>query len=109
MSSHHEWVEEVWAQHNATRPFAQENGKPLLFKSDDPVIYTNPAGLEFNYRITGFYQPEGACAGYAQGKRYLVNSDSPWMPVAEANLRLDVKQQQADIRVKYGPSGPVAA
>ena len=37
MSSHHEWAEEVTARHDATKPFAPENGQPLRFKAGDPV------------------------------------------------------------------------
>jgi hypothetical protein len=103
MSSHHEWVEEIWAAHDAARPFAPENGNALRFKIGDPVIYTNPAGLLFKYRVTGFYQPDGMCAGYAQGKRYLVNSCSPWYPVAEADLTIDAETVAND-RAWHNPN-----
>lgn len=86
MSSHHDWVEEITAQHDAKKPFAPENGQPLQFAVGDKVIYTNPQGVEFNNQITGFYRPTQPCAQYAQGARYLVNSSSPWFPVSESCL-----------------------
>lgn len=95
MSSHHDWVREVVERHDLEKPFPPENGTPLQFKAGDRVIYTNPAGLEFRRRITGFYQPVGPCALYARGARYLIDSDSPWFPVKEASLRLDEHRAQA--------------
>lgn len=90
MSSHHEWVEEVMAEHDAHKPFAPENGQPLRFAIGDRVIYTNPAGIEFRRRITGFFHRPASPSGlYARGARYLVDSDCHWMPVAESSLRLD--------------------
>lgn len=88
MSSHHDWVIEVSAQHDAERPFAPENRQPLRFAVGDRVIYTNPAGLEFARRITGFYRPASPCGLYARGARYLIDSYSPWFPVSESSLRL---------------------
>jgi hypothetical protein len=88
MSSHHEWAEEVTAQHDAEKPFAPENGQPLRFNVGDSVIYTTPSGIEFRYCITGFYRrPDVPCGLYARGARYLVDSNSPWMPVSESSLR----------------------
>lgn len=89
MSSHHDWVEEVWAEHQARRPFAPENGRPLRFAVGDRVIYTNQVGAEFRRRITGFYMPTAPDSLYARGARYLVDSASFWMPVAESRLRPD--------------------
>jgi len=89
MSSHHDWIAEITAQHDAQKPFAPENGRPLRFVVGDPVIYTNPAGIEFRNRITGFYRPASPCGQYAQGARYLIDSASPWFPVPESRLRLD--------------------
>ena len=90
MSSHHEWVQEVAEQHDKQKPYAPENGQPLSFKIGDPVIYKNPAGIEFPLRVIGFYQrpalPDGM---YANGARYLLDWDCPWFPVAESGLRLD--------------------
>lgn len=91
MSSHHEWADEQMARHDAQKPFAPENGLPLRFQIGGPVIFTNVYGVEFPLRITGFYErPEGSDGQYAHGARYLVNSSSPWFPVKEASLRLDV-------------------
>lgn len=89
MSSHHDWVNEVIESHDLEKPFAPENGSPLKFKSGDPVIYTNSAGVVFHRRVTGFYRPNGPCSLYATGYRYLLNNDSPWMPVCESSLCLD--------------------
>ena len=89
MSSHHEWVEQIAAEHDEQKPFAPENGQPLRFAIGDRVIYTNPAGIEFRFSITGFYRPAAPCGQYARGARYLVDSTSPWFPVAEASLRPD--------------------
>ncbi|MBO0501830.1 hypothetical protein KXR69_26435 [Ralstonia holmesii] len=90
MSSHWEWAEQVTAQHDAEKPFAPENGQPLRFKVGDPVIYTNPAGLEFALRVTGFYERPASPDGmYAKGARYLLDWECPWFPVVESCLRLD--------------------
>lgn len=35
MNSHHEWVKEVTAQHDAQKPFSPENGQPLRFRVGD--------------------------------------------------------------------------
>jgi hypothetical protein len=91
MSSHHEWVEQGIAHHDALKPFAPENGRPLAFKVGDSVIYTNPAGCEFKQRISGLYRPDQTTAQYALGARYLIDSDSPWVPVAESSLRHDAQ------------------
>lgn len=95
MSSHQEWEEEVTAQHDAQKPFAPENGQPLRFKIGDPVIYTNPAGIDFPLRVTGFYQrPDSPDGMYATGARYLLDWNSPWYPVPESRLRLDATRTQ---------------
>lgn len=90
MSSHFEWAARVCEQHDREKPFAPENGTPLAFKPGDPVIYTNPAGLEFPLRVTGYYlrQPD-ADSMYAHGARYLLDWECPWYPTAESTLRLD--------------------
>jgi hypothetical protein len=59
MSSHHDYIIEITAQHDALKPFAPENGQPLRFKIGDAVIYTNEFGAQFRRRVTGFYQPTG--------------------------------------------------
>lgn len=61
----------------------------LRFKIGDAVIYTNDFGAQFHSRVTGFYQPAGPCGLYALGRRYFLDSSSPWMPVAESSLRPD--------------------
>ena len=41
MNSHHDYILEIPAQHDALKTFAPENGQPLRFKSGDAVIFTN--------------------------------------------------------------------
>lgn len=89
MSSHQDWQEAVISEHALAKPFAPENGKPLMFKAGDSVIFTNDYGVEFRLRVTGTHCPEVANSLYARGARYLLDSDSPWMPVSEASLRRD--------------------
>ena len=87
MSSHHDYIIEITAQHDALKPFAPENGQPLRFKIGDAVIYTNEFGAQFRRCVTGFYRPAGLSGLYARGARSLLNSSSPWMPVSESSLR----------------------
>ncbi|MCA3234387.1 MAG: hypothetical protein INH06_19095 [Cupriavidus sp.] len=89
MSSHHDYIIEITAQHDALKPFAPENGQPLRFKVGDAVIYTKEYGAQFRCRVTGLYQPTGLSGLYARGARYLLDSSAPWMPVSESSLRLD--------------------
>ncbi len=90
MSSHHDWVEEITAEHDKDKPFAPENGQPLRFKVGDPVIYTNDAGFKFRRRITGFFErTDKACGLYARGARYMLDWSTPWFPVPESRLQLD--------------------
>jgi hypothetical protein len=89
MSSHHDYIIEITAQHDALKPFAPENGQPLRFKIGDAVIFTNEFGAQFRRRVTGFYRPTGLSGMYARGARYLLDSSSPWIPVAESSLRPD--------------------
>lgn len=86
MSSHHDWADEVIAQHKRDKPFAPENGQELKFKVGDDVIYTNSNGATFRRRITGLYQPTQDTTAYARGARYLLNMDCHWVPVEEACL-----------------------
>lgn len=80
----------------------------LLFKAGDPVIYRNDYGVEFRRRVTGFFQPADGCdldaRLYAQGYRYMLDSDCYWMPVKEENLRIDGAQFQEDLIIQYGPA-----
>lgn len=87
MSSHHDWVEEVIAQHDLEKPFAPENGTPLAFNPGDSVIYTNDYGGQYVMTVVAHYKPTFRCSLYACGFRYLLNSSSPWMPVKESSLR----------------------
>ena len=89
MSSHHDYILEITAEHDAFKPFPPENGQPLRFALGDAVIYTNEFGAQFRSRVTGFYRPSGLSGLYARGARYLLDSSSPWMPVSEASLRPD--------------------
>ena len=38
MSSHHDYIIEITAQHDALKPFAPENGQPLRVAIGDAVI-----------------------------------------------------------------------
>ena len=87
MSSHHDYIIEISARHDALNTFAPENGQPLRFKIGDAVIYTNEFGAQFRRRVTWFYRLTGLSGLYARGARYLLNSSSPWMPVSESSLR----------------------
>lgn len=87
MASHHDWVDEVVARHNATHPFAPENGQALKFKIGDPVVYTNEYEVEFEQTVVGYCTIEQYDSLYALGARYFLDSSSPWMPVAESTLR----------------------
>lgn len=89
MSSHHDHIIEITAQHDVLKPFAPESGQPLRFKIGDAVIYTNECGVQFRRRVTGLYRPSRLCGHYARGARYLLNSTSPWVPIAESSLRPD--------------------
>ena len=85
--SHSEWSDGIIAAHDIENPFAPENSQPLKFQIGDKVIFKNDYGVEFPYLITGFYKPKKPCSLYAVGYRYLVNSDSPWFPIKEIELR----------------------
>lgn len=89
MSSHHDWIIDITAEHDARKPFAPENGQPLRFNVGDALIYTNDAGLQFRRRVTGLYRPAGPSGMYALGRRYFLDTSSPWMPVSESSLRPD--------------------
>ncbi|GAO22440.1 hypothetical protein ALISP_2260 [Alicycliphilus sp. B1] len=89
MCSHHDYIIEITAKHDALKPFAPENGQPLRFKVGDAVIYINEFGAQFRRRVTGFYQPTVLSGLYARGARYLLDSSAPWMPVPEFSLRHD--------------------
>jgi hypothetical protein len=88
VSSHQDWQEEVIARHEASRPFAPENGDELKFKVGDRVVYTNDQGASFDLRITGLYRPAPINSLYATGYRYLLDGDAPWMPVKEKSLEV---------------------
>jgi hypothetical protein len=102
MSSHYEWGMAVVAQHDRLKPFAPENGEPLRFMVGDPVVFTNDYGVTFKFRVTGFYRPEEPCSLYACGRRYLIDSDSPWFPVKEAQLQLDEERAKEAVMVPQG-------
>lgn len=86
-TSHWDWEREQVMKHNEQKLYAPENGNELLFKLGDSVIYTNPAGVEFEFIVTGLYRPDPMTAQYAAGKRYFLNWDCPWYPVAESSLQ----------------------
>ena len=88
--SHHEMVRREIETNDKQKPFAPENGELLKFKVGDKVIFTNEYGVKFSPReVTGFYKPEQTSMQYALGKRYHIDSDSPWMPVSEESLTLN--------------------
>ena len=89
MSSHWKWAEALCKEHARLTPFAPENGSPLRFKTGDPVIVTNDAGVGFLARVTGLYATDMNCPQYASGKRYLLNWACHWFPVAETSLAID--------------------
>ncbi|WP_255437781.1 hypothetical protein [Comamonas flocculans] len=43
MSSHHDYIIEITAQHDALKPFAPENGQPLRVKTGDAMICAVPS------------------------------------------------------------------
>src|SRR5579859_5003958 len=89
LTSIHELSRRRIEEHDRTKPFAPENGKPLAFKAGDKVIFTNDYGVPFRLTVTGFYQPGETDALYASGYRYMLDSDCYWMPVKERNLQTD--------------------
>ena len=96
MSSHWDWVDRVIAEHNEKRPFAPENGQPLKFKPGDKVVYTNPAGIQFNLTVTDYYTPCPIDSQYATGGRYTLDWDCYWFPVAESDLMPRDEQRDPD-------------
>ena len=86
--SHHEAVDELVKWHDATTPFAPENGESLKFNVGDKVTYVNDYGCEFHDRkITGIMNRKDDESLYCSGRRSYIDSDCPWMPVKESNLR----------------------
>ena len=69
--------------------FAPENGQSLKFKIGDRIVYTNPQGVKFNLKVTGFYKKmSNDDAMYAKGARYLLDWDCPWYPAEEKRMEL---------------------
>ncbi len=87
MSSHWDWAKRVEEEHNASKPFAPENGQALKFKAGDKVIYTNSYGVTFHQTVTGLYTDQDSF--YHRGYRYTLDYDCYWMPVKESDLQLD--------------------
>lgn len=92
MSSHWDWEKKIVAEHDLQKPFAPENGHPLLFTPGTPVIYTNEYGLEFALTVTGYYQPVSPCSFYARGARYMLDWGCYWYPAEEKSLRVDASR-----------------
>lgn len=90
MSSHHEWAEEVIADHDLKRPFAPENGQPLKFSVGEKVVFTSEFGVRFEHKIAGIYRPTHECALYALGARYILDGEALRLPVAEKSLEVAV-------------------
>jgi hypothetical protein len=86
MSSHWDHIGRLIVEHDELKPYALENGKPLRHAIGETVSYTNDYGVSFCYQITGFFEPTTDAGLYAAGYRYLVNSDSHWMPITETSL-----------------------
>lgn len=86
--SHHEAIKELIKLHDATTPFAPENGESLKFNVGDKVTYVNDYGCEFHgHTVTGIMNRADNEGLYCAGNRYYIDSDCPWMPVKESNLR----------------------
>ena len=63
-------------------------GESLKFNVGDKVTYVNDYGCEFHDRkITGIMNRKDDESLYCSGRRYYIDSDCPWMPVKESNLR----------------------
>jgi len=71
----------AFAIHDAAKPFAPENGQMLKFAPGDKVKYTNPAGVKFYFKVTGYHIERDFF--YANGSRYFLDWDCPWFPVTE--------------------------
>ena len=86
---HHAAMKELIALHDATTPFAPENGESLKFNVGDKVTFINDYGCIFEGRIiTKIMERTDDESLYCSGRRYYIDSDCPWMPVKESNLRL---------------------
>lgn len=84
---HHEAMREIITSHDATNPFAPENGEPLKFKAGDKVTYVNDYGCVFEGKtITRIMERTDDESLYCLGYRYYIDTDCPWMPVKESNL-----------------------
>ena len=86
--SHHEAIARLIKEHDEIKPFAPENGQKLKFKVGDKVTYINDYGCTFEDKtITKIMERADDESLYCSGRRYYIDSDCPWMPVEEANLR----------------------
>ena len=56
------------------------------FAVGDAVTYKNEYGVRFAKTVTGHFRRSGDGVLYAMGYRYLLDSDSWWMPVREEDL-----------------------
>ena len=86
---HHAAVKELIKLHDATTPFSPENGEKLRYKVGDKVTFVNDYGCVFEgMTITKLMKRADNEGLYCSGYRYYIDSDCPWMPVKESNLRL---------------------
>lgn len=86
---HHEAMAELVRAHDEQRPYAPENGRPLAFSVGDRVTFVNDYGVAFpHHTVTRIMQRHENEWLYCSGRRYYIDSDCPWMPVKESNLRL---------------------
>lgn len=69
------------------RPYAPENGHPLAFAPGDRVTFVNDYGVRFpGHVVVRIMQRDEDEWLYCAGRRYFIDSDSPWFPVCEENL-----------------------
>lgn len=74
--------------------------KGAKFKEKDKVIYTNPQGVCFGYRtILNVVLWESEYG--REWRYYLKDSDTPWYPVSEDNLRFKARNEPRLIEVRY--------
>lgn len=78
---------ELVRQHDDERPYAPENGHPLAFAPGDRVTFVNDYGVRFpGHVVVRIMQRDEDEWLYCAGRRYFIDSDSPWFPVCEENL-----------------------
>lgn len=90
LMSHHDMMKLTIEKHDRERKFAPENGQLLKFKVGDKVTFVNDFGfIRTGKTVTRIMRREEDESFYCMGRRYYIDSDCPWMPVKESNLRLE--------------------